>query len=50
MPVYCGKRSIGICAILSPKKSSTYFSEYASSFFEPALAHLPAARSPRNEK
>jgi hypothetical protein len=36
MPFYCGKRSAGICVVLGPKKSSTYSSEYASGFFEPA--------------
>ena len=35
MPFYCGKRSTGICVILSQKNSSTYSSEYAASFFEP---------------
>src|SRR5919106_1721703 len=24
MPFYCGKRSAGICVVLSPKQSSTY--------------------------
>jgi hypothetical protein len=36
MPFYCGKRSAAICVVLIPKKSSTYSSEYASGFFEPA--------------
>jgi hypothetical protein len=49
MPFYCGKRSAGICVVLGPKKSSTYSSEYASGFFEPAASHLPASRFPRNE-
>jgi hypothetical protein len=49
MPVYCGKRSAGICVVVGPKKSSTYSSEYASGFFEPAASHLSAAPSPRNE-
>ncbi len=50
MSFYCGKRSAGICIVLSSKKSSTYSSEYASGFFEPAALHLPAALSPRNEE
>ena len=49
MPFYCGKRSAGICVVLGPKKSSTYSSEYASGFFEPAASYLPASPSPRNE-
>ncbi len=49
MPFYCGKRSAGICVVLGPKKSSTYSSEYASGFFEPAASHLPASPFPRNE-
>ena len=49
MLFYCGKRSAGICVVLGPKKSSTYSSEYASGFFEPAVSHLPASSSPRNE-
>ena len=49
MSFYCGKRSVGIGGVLSLKKASTYFSEYASGFSEPALSHLPAAPSPRNE-
>ena len=49
MPVYCGNRSARICVVLSPKKSSTYSSEYASGFFETAAPHLPAAPLPRNE-
>jgi hypothetical protein len=49
MPFYCGKRSAGIWVVLGPKKSSTYSSEYASGFFEPAASHLPASRFPRNE-
>ena len=36
MPFSCGKRSANICVVLGPKKSSTYSSEYASGFFEPA--------------
>ena len=32
MPFYCGKRSAGICVVLSSKKSSTHSSEYASGF------------------
>ena len=36
MPFYCGKRAAGICVVLGPKKPSTYSSEYASGFFEPA--------------
>ena len=31
------------------KKSSTFSSEYASGFFEPAASYLPASPSPRNE-
>ena len=50
MPFYCGKRSTGICVVLGPKKSSTYSSEYASGFVEPAASHLPASPSPRNER
>jgi hypothetical protein len=42
MLFYCGKRSAGICVVLGPKKSSTYPSEYACGFFEPAASHLPA--------
>ena len=49
MPFYCGKRSTSICVVLGPKQSSTYSSEYASGFFEPAASHLPAPPSPRNE-
>jgi hypothetical protein len=49
MPFYCGKRSAGIWVVLGPKKPSTYSSEYASGFFEPAASHLPASRFPRNE-
>ena len=49
MPFYCGKRSGGICVVLGPKKSSTYSSEYASGFFEPAASLLPTAPLPRNE-
>jgi hypothetical protein len=49
MPFCCGKRSADICVVLGPKKSSTYSSEYASGFFEPAASHLPASPFPRNE-
>ena len=49
MPFYCNKRSANICVVLGPKKSTTYSSEYASGFFEPAASHLPAAPLPRNE-
>jgi len=49
MPFYCGERSADICIVLGPKKSSTYSSEYASGFFEPAASHLPAPPSPRHE-
>src|SRR6185295_8206602 len=35
-----GKRSASICVVLGSKKASTYFSEYASGFFEPCAAHL----------
>jgi hypothetical protein len=44
MPFYCGKRSADICVVLG-QKSSTYSSEYASGFFEPAASHLPASPS-----
>jgi hypothetical protein len=43
MPFYCDKRSAGICVVLGSKKSSTYSSEYASGFFEPAASHLPTS-------
>ena len=49
MPFSCGKRSTGICVVLGPKKSSTYSSEYASGFVEPAASYLPASPSPRYE-
>ena len=49
MPFYCSKRSASICVVLGPKKSSTYSSEYASGFSEPAASHLPAAPLLRNE-
>ena len=49
MPFYYGKRSAGICVVLGSKKASTYSSEYASGFFEPCAARLPAAPLPRNE-
>ena len=49
MPFCCGKRSADICVVLGPKKSSTYSSEYAFSFFETAASHLPASPFPRNE-
>ena len=49
MPFYCDKRSAGICVVLGPKKFSTYSSEYASGFFEPAASPLPAPPSSRNE-
>src|SRR5687768_10283809 len=49
MPFYCGKRSAGTCVVLGPKKFSTYSSEYACDFFEPAASHLPASSLPRNE-
>jgi hypothetical protein len=49
MPFYCGKRSADICIVLGPKKPSTYSSEYASGFFEPAASHLPTSLFPRNE-
>ena len=41
MPFYRGERSAGICIVLGPKKSSTYSSEYASGFFEPAPLICP---------
>jgi hypothetical protein len=44
MPFYYGKRSADICIVPDPKKSSTYCSEYASGFLEPAALHLPASR------
>jgi hypothetical protein len=37
------------CAVLDRNKSSTYSSEYASGFFDPAALHLAAFPSPRNE-
>ena len=43
----CGERAASICVVLDSKKSSTYCSEYASGFLEPAAFHLPAASSPR---
>jgi hypothetical protein len=46
MPFYCGKRSADICVVLGPKTSSTYSSEYACGFFEPAASHLPASPFP----
>jgi hypothetical protein len=49
MPFYCGERSASICVVLGPKKSSTYSSEYASGFSEPAASHLATAPSPRDE-
>src|SRR5919107_4371804 len=49
MPFYCGKRSADICVVLGPKQSSTYSSEYACVFFEPAASHLPTSPFPRNE-
>ena len=49
MPFYCDERSTDICVVLGTKKSSTYSSEYASGFFEPAASHLPASPSPRHE-
>jgi hypothetical protein len=49
MPFYYGKRSASICVVLGPKNSSTYSSEYASVFFEPAASQLPAAPLLRNE-
>ena len=49
MPFYCGKRSASSCVVLGSKKSSTYSSEYASGFFEPAASHLPAALLPRDD-
>ena len=39
----CGERAAKICVVLGPKKSSTYCSEYASGFLEPAALHLLAA-------
>lgn len=41
MPFYCGERSADICIVLGPKKSSTYSSDYASGFFEPAPLICP---------
>jgi len=39
------------CVVLGSKKilNVLYSSEYASGFFKPCTAHLPAAPSPRNE-
>ena len=50
MPFYGGKRFSDICVVLGSKKSSTYSSEYASSFFESAASYLPVPPSPRNER
>ena len=44
----CGERAARICVVLGPKKSSTYCSEYASGFLEPAALHLLAAGSLAN--
>jgi len=41
MPFYCGERSADICIVLGSKKPSTYSSEYASGFFEPAPLICP---------
>jgi hypothetical protein len=41
MPFYCGERSADSCIVLGQKKSSTYSSEYASGFFEPAPLICP---------
>ena len=41
MPFFCSKRSASICFVLGSKKSSTYSSEYASGFFEPAPLICP---------
>jgi len=63
MPFYYGKRSAGICVVLGSKNPHRIPSEgarlgalgwagtieYASGFFEPAVSHLPASPSPRNE-
>jgi hypothetical protein len=46
---YCGERSATICVVLDSEKSSTYSSEYASCFSEPAASHLAAPLSPRHE-
>jgi len=48
-PFYYGERWSGIYFVLGPEKSSTYSSEYASGFSEPAAAYLPAPPSPRHE-
>ena len=39
---YCGERWPDICFVLGLEKSSTYSSEYASSFSWPVAAHLSA--------
>jgi len=49
LPFYCGKQCTGICFVLSPEKASTYSSEYASGFSEPAVVYPPAPSSPRDE-
>jgi hypothetical protein len=49
MPFDYGKQAADICIVLGPKKSSTYYREYASGFLEPAALHLPAACSSRDE-
>jgi len=50
MPFYCSKRTASICVVLGSKKSSTYSSEYASGFSEPAALQLPAAPLLRDER
>ena len=32
MPFCCGEGTVGICVVLGPKKSSSYFREYVSGF------------------
>ncbi len=49
MTVLLRRTICDICVVLGSKKSSTYSSEYASSFSEPAVSHLPAPPSPLDE-
>ena len=48
-PFCYGKRSRAICGVLGSKRSSTYFREYASGFFEPVAWHPAMSRLPRYE-
>lgn len=43
----CSERAVRTCVVLGSKKSSTYCSEYASGFLDPAALHLLVAGSPR---